>query len=1013
MSGATIGGVVGAFVGFWIGGPAGAQYGWMIGSAVGGYVDPEQITGPKLQDVRGQTSSVGGAIPKGRGTFPAPGNIIWQQPGVTEHKNTETQGKGGPEVTTFTYTRSYAIMFHLGEIVGVVQVKRNGKIVYDTRSDSVLQEEYEASGLSQSQAAARIIEQRAENTRWLDRCTFYDGTQTQNPDPTIESYEGVGNVPSYRGRAYFVVTDDETQAGEIAAFEVIVCVDGSLVPGVFESSLAPGRVADFINATFPLGGLSDEYEYTGYLGRKGTGGVGAGNEQYTADSIQEIIDYFTAFDFSPYGGGSRSPSVFLGWSASTGTSTTPGIGLDIDTLGLNASVAQPDVSDNFACVLVYNDFQADFWITSIAFNDQCSIGGAKVGNKRGAVGRLFSANPGGQYNLFENCTGDDLYGFYPLCIRVTRKRLPPADGAPPGGVAIPDAPGFYYVTGAGVVPGATYAEAVGTFKVLAELHHTTIDSRDQITNYEIGPAVESADPDYTSESFWTAAYNSAVTDGNLPAGWTYSATGGGSPNTFPRTISPVWESIPLEYDTVIPQGVLLADIVATECDLAGLVSEEYDVSGLTDVVSGHVVARASSPGSVISSLGQIYFFDQAEWDAKARFIKRSGTAISSINDDDLVQRDGDPYEREIVQEFELLRLVTVGYLDPATAYATNTQKWERRVGTVIARGEGAFEASIVLTSDDAAIVAKRKGMTSWGEPEKQKFSLSIKDSVLTPTDIINYTDAYGEVHTIRLMLIDDDSGIRHIESSTNCAEAYNATATGVLPRAPTVVDTSLRGPTLSVYMNLPSLRSQDNVPGVTIAACGVLGGWTGASILISSDGGVSYSQVTTFVAPSTMGRMTSIIATDSNGDSFSVSMYSGTLSSITSTQLAARKNGFAITSIDVSEVGQFQTAIASGSSAYDVSDVLRGQLGTAYAEHFVGDSFVLLDTTQFIPLDISLAGTTLYFKAVTFGTSADSAEAIPFVFSPVFTNVSVGVLTVDGTSVTVGGEPIYVVNNNA
>lgn len=35
--------------------------------------------------------------------------------------------------------------------------------------------------------------------------TFYTGTTTQDPDPIIESYEGTGNVPGYRGTAYVVI----------------------------------------------------------------------------------------------------------------------------------------------------------------------------------------------------------------------------------------------------------------------------------------------------------------------------------------------------------------------------------------------------------------------------------------------------------------------------------------------------------------------------------------------------------------------------------------------------------------------------------------------------------------------------------------------------------------------------------------------------------------------------------------------------------------------------------------
>jgi len=35
--------------------------------------------------------------------------------------------------------------------------------------------------------------------------TFYTGTETQLPDPTIEAEEGAGNVPAWRGSTYAVL----------------------------------------------------------------------------------------------------------------------------------------------------------------------------------------------------------------------------------------------------------------------------------------------------------------------------------------------------------------------------------------------------------------------------------------------------------------------------------------------------------------------------------------------------------------------------------------------------------------------------------------------------------------------------------------------------------------------------------------------------------------------------------------------------------------------------------------
>src|SRR5690606_31497721 len=162
------------------------------------------IEGPRPKDASNQTAN--DAIPRtyGYGRFPSTGNVIWRDV-VKEVKNTES-GKGGPEVTTYTYTRSYAIAVCKGPISGYLIIKRNGKIVYDARPDAEL--------LSRGYTSEMISETRAAQAKFMEVCTLYFGDQS-SPDPTIVAVKGAGNVPNYTGTAYIVLTDDETREGEI------------------------------------------------------------------------------------------------------------------------------------------------------------------------------------------------------------------------------------------------------------------------------------------------------------------------------------------------------------------------------------------------------------------------------------------------------------------------------------------------------------------------------------------------------------------------------------------------------------------------------------------------------------------------------------------------------------------------------------------------------------------------------------------------------------------------------
>lgn len=195
------------------------------------------------------------------------------------------------------------------------------------------------------------------------------------------------------------------------------------------------------------------------------------------------------------------------------------------------------------------------------------------------------------------------------------------------------------------------------------------------------------------------------------------------------------------------------------------------------------------------------------------------------------------------------------------------------------------------------------------------------------------------------------------------------------------------GPTNGVALNLPSLRTSDNVPGMYIGGHGYLSGWAGASVLLSVDGGVSYQGVGDIVDPTTMGIITADI--DEDDEPIPVDLYSGTLSSITVSQVAARMNAFAIVTDGVAEVGQFQIADPNSSGGYDLSNTIRGALNTTATSHAENDQFVMIGNLKFLPLDISLAGRTLFFKFVSYGTSADDAIPVEVVFSPLFTSVTI------------------------
>ncbi len=206
-------GVVGAVVGGYFGYP---QLGFVIGSIIGGVIDPEHVPGPKLGDASVQTSRDGVPIPIVWGLDHVVGNIIQLNPLQTVTKKIKSGKGGGPTTTETRRFRSFAIGIArgpTGPIVGLIRVWENNKLVYDNRMVPTLP--------------------TADSIAFLEGVNLYLGTETQLPDPELETITGVSLTPAYRGLAYIVFVDkDITDFGSSIPqyrFEIYTG-DSSLLP---------------------------------------------------------------------------------------------------------------------------------------------------------------------------------------------------------------------------------------------------------------------------------------------------------------------------------------------------------------------------------------------------------------------------------------------------------------------------------------------------------------------------------------------------------------------------------------------------------------------------------------------------------------------------------------------------------------------------------------------------------------------------------------------------------------
>jgi len=176
-------GSAGAAMGGNLGGNTGAIIGKFALSLAGQMIDQRLFAsqrsfsnnGGRLRDLSIQSATHGIMLPVIFGTVRLAGNIIWAQPiRETAHTSSFNTGGKGSSVrhthTDYSYSASFAVSLCEGIINEVQRVWANNKLLD------------------------------------LSRYTFriYKGSNQQLPDSLIESVEGIGKTPAYRGQAYIV-----------------------------------------------------------------------------------------------------------------------------------------------------------------------------------------------------------------------------------------------------------------------------------------------------------------------------------------------------------------------------------------------------------------------------------------------------------------------------------------------------------------------------------------------------------------------------------------------------------------------------------------------------------------------------------------------------------------------------------------------------------------------------------------------------------------------------------------
>lgn len=923
-------GTVGSVVGGMVAGPIGASLGWLAGSLLGNLIDPPKIEGPRRSDLKLQVSEYGKPLPYVWGTGRIAGIVI-DQTDLEEHKET-SGGKGGPEITTYTYSASFAIALAASKTFGQAAIR----------------------GIKRIWADGRLI---WEDTGTEDMpCTLYHGRETQDPDPTFESIHGVGNVPAYRGLAYVVFADyfltDFGDRIPLLEFEVYTGT-GTFPWRVSTFNLAPdglgidsvtydaGRVTvgsynaiEYYERTFALDGTEDAgAAYYAPLDPPGSVIFPVCNMLAAANWVGWYVreTLTTAYTANPLGGPItaavsgdamyKSDAIYaMGNSAVGATSGHVGISkwpatdgvISTETATATATYDFGNCNNQVSMFVIgtsNNDFVyvVDYYNSPLSLNEfDLDLNLIRSWDLTAEYAIQGIVN-GGYFTVYKTANDE-------LIFAVDR--------------------------------GNTGSKQLFCFYLNDDLTLTQVDgiNTDPVGGPAMGPIIELGTSGYVT-----------VADGIA-------------------CLVPPSAPVPL-YQIVND----LSDMTQVGA---------YNTDELTDLVRWFAVGNQMTVRNALETLRRGFFFDAVESGDAVVFRKRGASdSIVTIADADLGAHadgsdPGDLLQTQRRREQGMPRNVTLRYIDADMDYQTGAQNSPRL--TTRSDSDVTLDLSIGFTADEAKQKAWQLQLGEWIERETFEWSTTRHYAEYEPCDVVTVR---GRVVRITKRT-DDPNGVIRFEGVQHRPSLYTQDQTGApssgwTPQTPPGAKVA----TTAILLDLPRLRDTDPPNGHYAALYpAAAGAWSGAALYKSTDGGTTYAPIAETVVAAVVGSIASALGNFTGGNTFdetnaptvTLADTTATLASATEAAVLGGANLAAIGSAATGwEIIQFRTATLTAPGEYRLSGLLRGRYGTeaAISTHGAAETFVLLASIVTVSAPFAEIGLAASYKAPTFGTTLATATA--------------------------------------
>ena len=483
-------------------------------------------------------------------------------------------------------------------------------------------------------------------------------------------------------------------------------------------------------------------------------------------------------------------------------------------------------------------------------------------------------------------------------------------------------------------------------------------------------------------------------------------------------------------NTIIAGTMDLPAAVTTLCERAGLT--QFDVSLLPPIAVNFVRGDTVTARSMLQRLSQAYFFSMVDSGGVLRFVPwgQPSAAVIPLEDlgyDKVSPNAQTPFTASRISGVDLPRSVRIRYISAAL----NWEKYEQvfALESYESGKEITLDLPLILDDQTAYNIAALACCLPHAERMQYSFTTSYKWLALEPGDVVTLPFGTCRILTVKMgqkngiPVIDFTACIDGINSLAGAGYAtpalpnYQPNAGGItallapptnlattqtpgspaphpIATAPQMVQTVPNaGTPKMVLVEPPPLTASDTGMRFMAGAYSTGNAFPGAAIFQSSDGGDTYSQLTTEISATLAGYANTVLPVPTGPynqnnsytwDNFStVDVYllgsnGGTLSPATDLQVLNGANGAMLGS----ELIQFANATlmtdSLGNPFYRLSRLLRGRRGTEWAmgTHQVGEPFYAIPSAlSKEPYTPPMLNNAYLYKVVMMGGDLGNAPA--------------------------------------